>query len=133
MRADEMGKSVVDDEFPGLSKRQLTDSISWRYYKHWGQNVWAGEGLEIKHGDRSGCVDVINGRHMTDVPCVVFARVYEGTQGWISAVYSYPHGIGAMDSYFWEIYTPDQDIMEDVERFDTEEEMEQRVIELLSV
>lgn len=122
-----------EDMFPGLRTRQLTDTISWRFYKHWGQNWPAGEGLEILNGDRSGCVFDINGMKWTGVPSVVQARVYEGPKGWISAVYSYPHGIGYMPDYFWEIYAPETpDLMEDVERFDTEEEMEARVTELLS-
>lgn len=120
-----------DDMFPGLTTRRLTDRISWRFYKHWGQGYLAGEGIESVNGDHSGGLDIIHGRRMTNAPCVVQARVYEGPTGWISAVYSYPNGIGMMDNYFWEIYTPDQGIMEEVERFDTEEDMEQRVIELL--
>ena len=120
-----------DGEFPGLHARQLTDSISWTFYKHWGQGYLAGEGLTNLHGDFSGGLKMINDQPMTSAPCVAQARIYESAKGWISAVYSYPNGIGIEDHYFWEIYSPDSDLLSEVERFDTEDEMEQRIRELL--
>jgi hypothetical protein len=66
---------------------------------------------------------------MTNAPCVAQARLYESAKGRISAVYSYPQGLGIVDHYFWEIFS--SDLLDDVERFDTEDEMEQRIRELL--
>ena len=118
-----------EDAFPGLNRHMLTEAIWWRFYKHWGQGYLAGEGLTELHGDRSGGLKIINGMRYTNAPCVVQARVYESERGWLSAVYSYPNGIGAEDRYFWELYSAD--LLPDPEHFDTEEEMEQRVRELL--
>ena len=118
-----------NNQFPGLYERQLTASISWRFYKHWGQGYLAGEGLSELYGDHSGGLKIINGMKYTNAPLVAQARLYESDRGWISAVYSYPHGIGIEDHYFWEIYS--SDLLPDVERLGTEEEMEQRVKELL--
>ena len=120
-----------DVAFPGLHPRHLTDSISWRFYKHWGQCYLAGEGRTDLNGDHSGGLEMIRSLPMTSAPCVVQARIYESDKGWVSAVYSYPNGIGIVDHYFWEIYSPGSDLMSDVERFDTEDEMEQRITELL--
>lgn len=64
-------------------------------------------------------------------PAVIQARLYESDKGTISAVLSYPQGIGIMPWNFWEIYCTQGDLMEDVERFDKEEDMENRVTELL--
>lgn len=119
-----------DGEFPGLHAHQLTDSISWRFYKHWGQCYLAGEGRTDLNGDHSGGVRMMGGLPMTNAPCVAQARLYESAKGRISAVYSYPNGIGIEDHYFWEIYS--SDLLDDIERFDTEGEMEQRITELLS-
>ena len=120
-----------EHEFPGLRHRQLTDSISWSFYTHWGQCYLAGEGRTDLNGDHSGGLKMIGGLPMTSAPCVAQARIYESAKGWISAVFSYPNGIGIEDHYFWEIYSPDSDLMSDIERFRTEDEMEQRVKELL--
>ena len=121
-----------DTEFPGLHRRQLTVNITWRFYKHWGQGYLAGEGRTDVHGDHSGGLKMIGGLPMVSAPCVAQARIYESAKGWLSAVFSYPNGIGIDDHYFWEIYSPDSDLMSEPERFRTEEEMERRVIELLS-
>jgi len=122
-----------DEEFPGLYRRQLTDSISWTFYKHWGQGYLAGEGIAEVHGDHSGCVHYFDGLPYVDAPHVAQARLYESSRGKVSAVYSYPNGIGIQNSYFWEIWTPGQyELMPDgPERFDTETEMEQRIQEIL--
>ena len=117
------------DEFPGLHVRHLTLSITWRFYKHWGQGYLAGEGITERHGDRSGCLKMINGLPYVNAPFVAQARLYESAKGWISAVYSYPNGIGLIDTYFWEIYSPD--LLSDPERFTSEEKMEKRVAEIL--
>ena len=118
------------DEFPGLYKRYLTERITWRFYKHWAQGYLAGEGITEHYGDRSGCLQMINGLPYVNVPRVVQARLYESAKGWVSAVYSYPHGIGLEDHYFWEIYAPG--LIEEPERFDTEREMEKRIQEVLA-
>lgn len=118
-----------ESRFPGLKVNYLTPWIRWEFYKHWGQGVYAGEGRVSMHGDRSGCVHVINGLDWTDKPIVAQARLYESEKGGISAVYSYPNGLVPRPDYFWEIY--DAQLLPDVERFDTEAQMEARVIELL--
>lgn len=118
-----------DAEFPGLYRRHLTDGITWTFYKHWGQGYLAGEGIEEVNGDRSGCVRYMNGLPWTSKPVVAQARLYESDKGHISAVFSYPHGIGLEDGYFWEIY--DYDLCRDPERFSTEQDMERRIAEIL--
>lgn len=122
-----------DTTFPGLTERHLTDAITWNYYKHWGQGCLAGEGIRQVNGDRSGCLHQEGHLTYTNVPIVAQARLYKSEKGEISAVYSYPNGIGVCDTYFWEIWPvegtfPD---CEDPERFATEAEMEERIAALL--
>jgi len=112
----------------------IGDGIKWRYYKHWGQNVWAGERrTEIRKEDRSGCLIEVPGFGMLCLrPRVFLARLYKKGDKEISAVLSYPHGMGVEDSYFWEIY-PIRGFKgkHDCERFYSEEEMEKRIKELM--
>lgn len=128
------GDFSENDFFPGLKTYQLTSTISWRFYKHWGQGYRAGENMHDVNGDRSGCIHMFEGLGWTNIPCVVQARLYTSEKGTISAVFSYPspHGIGYSLGYFWEI----MDLAvggDSIQRFDTEEEMERRIIELLGV
>lgn len=118
--------------FPGL-KWHAVGGIEWNLYKHWGQGVWAGEGLEVVNGDRSGCIKFIGVERYTSPPVIVQARTYRSnsTGASLSAVYSYPMGIGLVDHYFWEIY-PGRD-GDNPERFDSEDEMEQAIKEILGI
>jgi hypothetical protein len=45
----------------------------------------------------------------------------------LSTFLSYPNAMGVRDTYFWEIYPVEGDI----ERFDSESEMEDRIIQLI--
>lgn len=122
---------LIDNQFPGLRTRHLTECITWTFAKHWGQGYLAGEGITNINGDYSGGLRMIEDLPYTNAPCVAQARVYRGPRGWVSAVYSYPNGIGAVSRYFWEIYTPDQTLMDECERFTEEEAMEHRIVEIL--
>lgn len=117
-----------EDCFPGTQWHQIGDGVAWRNYKHWGTGVYAGEGIERRNGDGSGCRTKINGLWWTCVPTVVEARGYQKGDKMISAVFSYPGGIGIDPYYFWEIYPVDDGI----ERYTSEVEMEARIKELLA-
>ena len=127
-----------NDFYPATKWHDIGEGVRWRLHKHWGTNVWAGETLTDKAGDRSGClldcyIRSAQGEYIPMKAClppfVVEQRIYQKEDKQLSAVLSYPfpRGIGAESRYFWEIYPVDSDI----ERFFDEEEMEQRVIQLL--
>lgn len=122
--------------------------IKWRYYRHWGQNCYAGEKYynlnEFGIQDRSGCLSKDckvqtpldspgHGRwlvmDMCDRPVVFLAREYWKGNKRISAVLSYPDGFGSVDRYFWEIW-PNKD--GDCSRFFSEKKMESVIVKLLS-
>ncbi len=116
----------------------IGNGISWRRYKHASDGHLAGEGITSVYGDKSYCVHDINGIDWTTRPVVVEARHYkkEG-KPLISAVFSYPYGIGYETQYFWELFTYGElGVGEDeIERFigqDAEKEMEERIKELLA-
>lgn len=120
----------VPDEvfFPCTMWRAIGNGIFWRPYKHWAQGYKAAEGLEVDHGDHSGCLKMVNGIRMTDAPLVVSARIYrkEGCREDISAVFSYPNGLSIHPDYFWEIYGGN-----DIVRFfgpDAEQKMEAAIV-----
>lgn len=119
------------DFFEATKARELAPGITWRFYKHWGQGYRAAEGIKMINGDRSGCVRETATMSYTSVPIVAQARLYESHKGKISAVLSYPGGIGFIQEYFWEIYVVGGIEMEDVERFSDEGLMEARIVELL--
>lgn len=118
----------------------IGNGIKWKYYRHWGQNYYAGEGLPGRVDDEGVCVDGSGGEHRivgqyerpdgrmisTDSkycrrPVVLLAREYVKGKERISAVLSYPGGLGYCDNYFWEIYPNKQG---DCTRFDSEKKME---------
>jgi len=116
--------------------REIAPGIFMKPRKHWAMNSYAGEGiirLEDSRGyDRSGCLHpekdpIIN----CLAPWIVTARLYWSEKGTISCFLSYPGAMGAYPHYFWEIFSWDE-LFDDIERFDTEEECERRIIELLS-
>lgn len=122
-----------DQSFPGLKQRWLTDAISWEYYKHWGQGYLAGEGKTEENGDGSGCLWYVGGYPVTSPPIVAQARIYKSAKGEVSAVYSYPNALAPFrPDYFWEIMPVAGDMPHDVERYNTEDDMEARVQELLT-
>jgi len=115
---------------PGTKSIDIGDGISYRPHKHWGMNVYAGEGLFSYNGDASGCLHGDKSerwRATCSRPIVVFQRIYTKGDKQVSAVLSYPDGLSAINHYFWEIY-PYHD---DIGCFDTEEEMEEAVKEAL--
>lgn len=126
------------DYIAGTMWRYITDYVRYRPYRHWGTGVYAAEGLRTQpgSGDRSGCVRTMpgTGEILCRPPTVVQARHYycETTQRGLSAVHSYPGGIGYhrghASRYFWEIY-PIED--NDIERFGEEGAMELRILDIL--
>lgn len=125
--------SNFGDYFPTGFWRDIGDDVSYRQYKHWATNVWAGEGLKQREGreSRSGCLLDDN---LCYQPYAVEARHYRKGESdkKISAVLSFPSGMGFEEDYFWEIYPSDDG---DIERFvgeGAEEAMELKVKELLN-
>ena len=96
--------------------------------KHWGMNFGAGEGLHSIRGDGSGCLDA-DGK--CQPPFVAIYRHYWSRKGKISCFLSYPGKMGAVPTYFWEIYCLEGELFEDPERFSTEGELRKRIKELL--
>lgn len=125
--------------FEATMWRDIGNGISFRPAKHWMMGVWGAEGRESTNGDRSGCInrylDPVNKSvPLIMAPSVVLQRHYKKDKYLISAVLSYPNGLSMVDNYFWEIYQlKGEKVFEDVEIFDGEEEMEKRIVELLSV
>lgn len=133
-----MGEKGWTDFFPGTRWVPIGQGIEWRLHKHWGQGVWAGEGLFSHNGDGSGCLtdfDILGRRidrnrpiyPTTSKPIVVCQRIYRKGSRQLSAVFSYPHGLSIIDEYFWELYP----VGDNIERFDTEEEMESKIKKIL--
>lgn len=130
-----------NDWIPCTKVIGIGNGIKYRLHKHWGMNIWAGEGLFIHNGDRSGCLtdyDIvgrpINKKYPLSTatcakPLVVLQRIYYKGKKQISAVLSYPNGLSLIDKYFWEIY-PSQN--GDIERFFDETKMEAKIKRLLS-
>lgn len=125
--------------FEATMWRNIGNGIKFRPAKHWGSGVYGAEGCESINGDRSGCItsylDPINKYvPLIMAPIVVQQRHYKKGKYLISAVLSYPFGLSIIDSYFWEIYQLEGKKMllnGDIERYDSEEEMESRIKELL--
>ncbi len=104
--------------------------VVYRPLRSWHSGVFAGERLDIVNGDRSGCV--IKSQYCRDgvapIPYTYTHRLYWNAEGrTVSAFLSYPNGMGCSESYFWEA------MLEDVERFWSEEEMEDAVRAALRV
>jgi len=116
--------------------KEVAPDVYMQEKKHWGMNVYAGERItkleEEGHSDRSGCLHPETMPWECTRPCVVIYRHYWSKKGKISSVLSYPFGIGAENCYFWEIYCLEGNLFDDIERYFSEEEMERRVIKLLS-
>lgn len=122
-----------NDFIPCTKPVSIGDDIYYRPHKHWGMNIWAGEGLYEMNGDASGCLhkDAKWPLGTCSKPIVVMQRIYWNGKKQISAVLSYPNGLSIQGEYFWEIYG---DGLDDIERFfdsNAEEEMETRIKELL--
>jgi hypothetical protein len=119
---------VKSGEFiPTTLEREIAPDIVFRPIKSWHSGTFAGERLTKIPGttDGSGCLR--DGR--CSPPLTVTHRKYwnKKTNKSISAFLSYPNGMSRIDRYFWEIYPIDGDI----ERFNSEEEMEEKIKELL--
>lgn len=115
------------DFLPCTRTVSIGDGIWYRPIRSWHAGTYAGEGLQVVHGDRSGCVEMVGDREMTSPPRSAIHRLYwwEGEPlRRVSALLSYPHGLGASPNYFWEVS------IGDCERFHgklAEEEMEKAV------
>ena len=121
-------KIVEADFIPATMERQIAPSIVFRPIRSWSSLTYAGERLTIHDGDRSGCLDEF-GR--CAAPMTVTHRNYWNTETKqnISAFLSYPNAMGVWDRYFWEIYPAENG---DIERFESETEMETRIISILT-
>lgn len=98
--------------------------------RHWGMASYAGEGLSEVEGDASGC---LLREGMCRAPRIAIYRHYWSKKGRLSCFLSYPNGMGwSQDRYFWEIYSLEGKLFEDVERYDTEQGMLSRVVEILA-
>ena len=120
---------------PCTMERSIGHSIVFRPIKSWHSLSYAGEKLTTapNSDDHSGCV---NDDGMCRAPLTVTHRVYwkDDEDDYISAFLSYPRGMAHYgkdgEEYFWEIYGPTR--FEDVERYTSEKEMEERIIELFN-
>jgi len=125
--------------FEATMWRDIGNGIKFRPAKHWASGVYGAEGRESTNGDRRGCIqsyiDPVNKSvPLIMAPWVVEQRHYKKGKYLISAVLSFPNGLSIQDNYFWEIYQlAGKQLFEDVERFDNEKEMENRITELLSI
>ena len=102
---------------------------------HWAMNSYAGLGVSEVNGDSSGCIyrrlSEREGLKLCLVPKVAIYRHYWSSKGKISCFLSYPNGMGMLDDFFWEVYSLEGDLFDDIERFDTEEECEAWIINKL--
>jgi hypothetical protein len=134
MQVDGRWDYSAEDFIPGTREVWIGRGIVYRPIRSWHCNVLAGEGITaVSSGaetwDRSGCLEMVNGRRMCGVPYAVVHRVYwnmKDPERRHSAFLSYPGAMGAVDAYFWELMGPGGE----VERFAQEAELEQRVLEL---
>lgn len=114
---------------PGVTKKQeLAPGVFKEDKRHWALGSYAGEGRMTFGGDSSGC---LNGKGLTRRPLIAIYRHYTSEKGIISCFLSYPDGMGVVANYFWEICSLEGELFEGVERFSSEAECEQRIIELL--
>lgn len=97
--------------------------------QHWAMNSYAGEGLREVGADASGCLGM-DGK--CQPPRIAIYRHYWSKKGKISCFLSYPNGMGSRNQYFWEIYSLEGNLFDDIERFNTEGELLKRVKELLT-
>lgn len=123
------------DYIPGTMEREVAPDIVFRPLRSWHSGVYAGEGLKEVKGDRSGCLHEADLQGWTTLvtlqPRTVTHRAYWNKKNGkeMSVFLSYPNGMGWEDHYFWEIYPVEEG---DIERYREEDEMERRVVELLS-
>ena len=102
---------------PCTMARPIGGDVFFRPVRSWHSATYAGEGLEIVGGDRSGCLmkgGVLS--KMCSVPLTVTHRQYwhkRDPARAVSAFLSYPNAMGCSDSYFWETYG----LGDDVERW----------------
>lgn len=123
------------DFIPATVEREVAPNVVFRPIRCWHSLTYAGEGLTKVNGDGSGCLTA-DGRYCSR-PLTATHRIYwnKETKAFVSSFLSYPGGMGyfgdgdGRQQYFWEINATGFD---DVERYATEEEMEERVIEVLS-
>jgi hypothetical protein len=136
-KTNEDGVEYGSAFIPTMMNRMISKSVCFRQVKCWHSLTYAGEGLTKipNQDDASGCIGK-DGR--CNKPYSVCHRVYWNVVNpaiQISAVLSYPKGLGGCDTYFWEIYSSGK-FFDDCERFfgeNGEKKMEQRIIELMEV
>jgi len=119
------------DFIPMTNEISIGEGIVYRPIKSWHSGTYSGERLLKMPGtiDRSGCLQDY-GKCFPPLTCI--HRIYwhkDNFENYISAFLSYPLGMGAVNAYFWEIYPTES---EDIERFESENKMEIRIIECLT-
>jgi len=122
------------DFIPGTMEREIAPNIVFRPIRSWHSATYAGERLRKVGNDGSGCMRLDNDdTKICNIPLTVTHRCYWNKQTGkrLSVFLSYPEGMGYFGDkqYFWEAYP----VGDDVERYETEDEMERSVIGLLSV
>lgn len=117
--------------YEACKTRHLTPEITWRFVKHRNMGSWAGERILSMDGSRNGCLLQTSLGNLCAAPLAVQYRQYEGYGRTISAFLSYPFGMTPDPTYQWEILELGEEYSEP-ERFDTEEEMETRIIAILT-
>ena len=131
---------MTPDFLPGTLAREISPGIFFRPIRSWSCGTYAGEGLEVVNGDGSGCLRAYShlGMDTCFAPWAATHRFYwhiAAPTVLISAFQSYPGKMGhftldGKEVYFWEIYNGN--LLDDIERFAEEAEMEKRVIEILN-
>lgn len=119
-------KDVDEERFiPATRAVPIGRDVVYRPIRSWHSGTFAGEGLRTVGDDASGCViGEMRGFDVAMLPKSVTHRIYwniDKPEQSVSAFLSYPNGLGSRNTYFWEMMLPEG---EDVERFDSEEEME---------
>lgn len=146
-------KNEMFDYVPNTKWTDLTPSIEWRPATHWAINFYAGvrtgmrwfdEGIPMPKWDDRETTDYSGDTHFggdgfrnCSAPSIAIYRHYRSKTDpegkIISCFLSYPNAMGAWSDFFWEIYSIGKVcLFEDVERFGSEEELNIRLIELLS-
>lgn len=116
---------------PATREVEIARGVVYRPVMSWHSGNFAGLRVESLHGDRSGCVEVVNGRELCSPPKSVCHRHYwhpTHPDRVVSVFLSYPYGLGGMGGFWWEAYGEGLD----AERFTSEQEMEERVSAVLA-
>lgn len=94
---------------PCTREIEIGRSVVYRPVRMWHSGTYAGEGFTSVRGDGSGCLkrgaEATHDHHIAPRPSSVVTRLYWNRNKparKISALLSYPGGMGCVDEYFWE-------------------------------